>query len=339
MMRSVPTSRGLSVSTGMPVRTPGSTTTLGRSAKWFASISRHSCSTAGTVAQTEMPSTSSIRSPSRPRISTAHSSAVRWAAVATRQSRLTCPSAISPSTVWLLPMSAARRVTLVLEIHPDVEDDHRVGQGPDGDEVDPGLGHLAGPLQGQASRRLQAGAAGGEPDRLGHGRRVHVVEQDAVAAGVEQGAELVEVGDLDLDREVGVGRPDGGVGRHHAAGGDHVVVLDHRHVAQREPVVDAPAAPDGVLLQGTQARQGLAGVQHPGAGALERVDPASGGRGDAGEVAGQVEGGALGGEQPAGGARDPHHHVARGHPAPLVDAVLDGEVVGRPRCGAPSRRR
>ncbi len=145
---------------------------------------------------------------------------------------------------------------------------------PDGDEVDPGLGDLAGPLQGEAARRLQAGPAARDPDRLGHGRRVHVVEQDPVAARVEQGAELVEVGDLDLDGQVRVRRADRLVGRHHAAGRDDVVVLDHRHVAEREPVVDAPAAPDGVLLQGAQARQRLAGVQHPGAGALQGVDPA-----------------------------------------------------------------
>ena len=217
------------------------------------------------------------------------------------------------------------------EVHADVEDDHRVGQRADRDEVDAGLGHLAGPLEGQSARGLQAGAAVGDPHRLGHGRGVHVVEQDPVAARVEQRAQLVEVGDLDLDGQVGVGRPDRLVGRHHAARRDHVVVLDHRHVAQREPVVDAAAAPDGVLLQGTQARQRLAGVQHPGAGALERVDPAGGGGGHAGEVAGQVEGGALGGEQAAGRPLDAHHHVARRHPAALGDAVLDGQVAAHDR--------
>ena len=54
----------------------------------------------------------------------------------------------------------------------------------------------------------------------------------SVAAGVEQLAQLVEVGDLDLDPQVGVGRADRVVRRHHAAGGDHVVVLDHRPVAR-----------------------------------------------------------------------------------------------------------
>ena len=105
---------------------------------------------------------------------------------------------------------------------------------------------------------------------------------------VEQRTQLVEVGDLDLDGHVGEPRPHRLEGRDHAAGGDHVVVLDHRHVGQAEPVVDAPAAPHGVLLQGAPAGQGLAGVEHPGGGALERGDPVRGRGGDTGEVAAKL---------------------------------------------------
>ena len=129
-----------------------------------------------------------------------------------------------------------------------------------------------------------------------------------------------------------VGRADRLERRHHAAGGDHVVVLDHRHVGQAEPVVDPAAAPDGVLLQGAVAGQRLAGVEHPGAGAGQRVDPARGRRRDAGQVAGEVEGGALGGQQAAGRAADPHDDVA------AVDAACR-PAPGRPRARSrPSRR-
>ena len=69
----------------------------------------------------------------------------------------------------------------------------------------------------EASRR---GPPGGDAHRLGHGRGVHVVEQDPLAAGVEQRAQLVEVGDLDLDGEAGVRRADRVEGGHHPAGGD-----------------------------------------------------------------------------------------------------------------------
>ena len=47
--------------------------------------------------------------------------------------------------------------------------------------------------------------------------------------------------------------------RGHAAGGDHVVVLDQRGVRQRHPVVGAAAAAHRVLLQRAQARQSSCG--------------------------------------------------------------------------------
>ena len=59
---------------------------------------------------------------------------------------------------------------------------------------------------------------------------------------------------------------------------DHVVVLDHRRVGQRHPVVDAAAAAHRVLLQRPQARRGLAGVADRRLGALQRVGPARGWR-------------------------------------------------------------
>ena len=189
-----------------------------------------------------------------------------------------------------------------------------MGERADRDEVDAGGGDLAGAVEGESAGGLERGAAGGDPDRLGHHLGGHVVEQDLLAAGVEQLAQLVEVGDLDLDAQVRVGRADRVVRRHHAARGDHVVVLDHGPVGQAHPVVEAAAAADGVLLQRAPAGQRLAGVEDPRAGALERIDPGGGRGGDAGEVAGEVERGALGGEQAPGRTGDPHHHVAGARP-------------------------
>ena len=48
-----------------------------------------------------------------------------------------------------------------------------------------------------------------------------------------------------------------------AAGGELVVVLDHRDVGQGHPLVGAAAAAHRVLLQRAQARRGLAGVADP----------------------------------------------------------------------------
>ena len=149
-------------------------------------------------------------------------------------------------------------------------------------------------------------SAVGDRHRLGHLLVGHVVEQDPLAAGVEQLAQLVEVGHLDLDGDVRVGGADRLERRHDAPGREDVVVLDHGHVAEPEAVVDPAAAAHGVLLQRTPVRQRLAGVEHARLGALERLDPAGGRGGDAGQVRGEVEGGALGGEQPARRSGDPH---------------------------------
>src|SRR3954454_5339250 len=213
-------------------------------------MSRHSCSTAGTVAHTAIPCTRSetLLSRSTPLSRTAHSSAVRRSSVATRQWSSTSPSSTSPTTVWELPMSAQSRVIAGSpQVHPDVEDDHRVGQGADGDEVDSGAGDVAGPVEGQPAGGLEGGVrrmTGGDRDRLGHLRVGHVVEQDLLAAGLEELAQLLEVGHLDLHGKVRVGRPHGLERREHTTGSDHVVVLDHGEVAEAEAMVDAATAAD-----------------------------------------------------------------------------------------------
>ena len=200
-------------------------------------------------------------------------------------------------------MSAHSRVIASTpQVHPEVEDHGRVRQRADRDEVDAGLGDVAGAVEGETAGGLEGGVAVGDLHGLGHLVVGHVVEQDPLAARVEQLAELVEVGHLHLDGEVRVRGADRLEGRDDPAGREHVVVLDHRQVDEAEPVVDAAAAAHGVLLQGAEAGQGLAGVEHPGLGALERGHPVRGGGGDAGEVRGEVQGGALGGQQATDGS-------------------------------------
>ena len=79
--------------------------------------------------------------------------------------------------------------------------------------------------------------------------------------------------------------------------------------------------------------------QDPGPGAVERVDPARGRGGDPGQVAGEVERGALGGQQPADRARD---RASRTSPAATRVAVGSRPVTvdrRRPaRSGTPARR-
>ena len=116
-IRSVPTSRGLSVRTGTPVRTPGSTTRRGRSPKWRASMSRHSCSTAGTVAHTAMPV--DLGDPVAQQAAQQHRPLVGGAVADRRHPPLGehVPAVeTTPRTVWLLPMSAARMAARVRQV-------------------------------------------------------------------------------------------------------------------------------------------------------------------------------------------------------------------------------
>ena len=141
--------------------------------------------------------------------------------------------------------------------------------------------------------------------------------------------------------------PDPGERRRHAARGQLVVVLDHGHVVEAHALVVAAADPDRVLLQRPQARRGLAGVQHGGLGAGQRVGPAAGVRGHPGHAAEQVERGPLGGEQGPGRAGDHGEHVAADDPGAVGDALVEGRRAARggredlrPRPAArPPRRR
>ena len=85
--RSAPTSRGLSTSSGTPVRTPGPTTMLGRSLR-RSSSSRSSRSRLGTVDSAAIALTCGAYAPSRPRTATSSSSAVIRGSVRIRQSRI-----------------------------------------------------------------------------------------------------------------------------------------------------------------------------------------------------------------------------------------------------------
>ena len=84
-IRSAPTSFGLSTSSGIPVRTPGSISTWGTDGQYCSSIRRTSCSTDGTVDSPAAPVSRSASSPIRPSMVSASSSAVTSDSVRIRQ--------------------------------------------------------------------------------------------------------------------------------------------------------------------------------------------------------------------------------------------------------------
>ena len=150
-----------------------------------------------------------------------------------------------------------------------------------------------------------------------------VVEQHQLRAQGQHLVELVEGVDLHLARQVGRRGPGPFQRCADRPGRCDVVVLDQHGVAEAEAVVHPAPAAHGVLLQQPQARQRLAGVADPGAGAGDGVDPGRGGRGDAGEVAEQVERGPFGGEQPADGRADDERGLAGGEPGTVRTGVED----------------
>jgi hypothetical protein len=90
-----------------------------------------------------------------------------------------------------------------------------------------------------------------------------------------------------------------------------VVLLDQDRVVETGAVVLSPARHHGLLLEDAQARRGLAGVEDPGAGALDRANEPGGEGGDARQVSEEVERDALGGEDRAPRAGDLGHQAAR----------------------------
>ncbi len=141
--------------------------------------------------------------------------------------------------------------------------------------------------------------------------RGHVVQQDELRTGGQGFVELVERVDLDLDANaVSGGRLGGAEGGGDTAGRGDVVVLDEDGVEESDAVVDAATQGDGVLVQGAEAGDGLAGVEDRGAGSLNLVDECAGARGDTAEALEEVEGGAFAGEGQAGVGFDVARDVA-----------------------------
>jgi hypothetical protein len=102
-----------------------------------------------------------------------------------------------------------------------------------------------------------------------------------------------------------------------------VVLLDQDRVVEAHAVIGPAAGGDRRLLQGAQARGGLARVEDAGAGELHPGNESRGQRGHTGEVAEEVERRPLGREQRpcrAGGARDDRRKVVP--PLPLLRPIL-----------------
>ncbi len=119
-----------------------------------------------------------------------------------------------------------------------------------------------------------------------------------------------------VEHSISTGTPSGGGGQRAARGLSHPaaqrgVVLLHQHrVEETGAVALAAARHHGLLLEGPQAWRGLARVQDSRPGPLDRPHVPCRHRGDARKPAEQVQGGALGGEDPRRAALRAQHRPA-----------------------------
>ena len=100
-----------------------------------------------------------------------------------------------------------------------------------------------------------------------------------------------------------------------------MVVLDENALGEAPAVIGGTSRPNRRLLQRAQARRGLARVPDPRrrVGGASGLDIAVRRRRDPGEVAEEVEGRSLGGEQRAQWPLDPPDHTAGADTPALVD--------------------
>ena len=96
-----------------------------------------------------------------------------------------------------------------------------------------------------------------------------------------------------------------------AAGHRDVVVLDEHRVVEAEAVVAAATDPHRVFFDRPQPRRRFPRVDDGRHGVRDRGDDGGGDRGDAGEMAEEVERGALGAQQRARRPLDATNHIAR----------------------------
>src|SRR5450432_880135 len=117
-MRSAPTSRGFSYSTGIPVLSPGPTTNGSRANAWRIASAITSVSGGTTLAMiaASMASLGTLRSASNCWSITPYSSSVRVVTVETRNVCSSVRPRYSPNTTFVLPMSTARSMAELLAL-------------------------------------------------------------------------------------------------------------------------------------------------------------------------------------------------------------------------------
>ena len=175
-----------------------------------------------------------------------------------------------------------------------------MGQGPDRDAVNTGLGDPADRPEIDASGGLESGPGSEARDQACEFVQGAIVEEEGVGTGL-QGGFGVRLGlDLHLQpqvrRRARAGRLDRGGD---PAGRGDVIVLDQHGVEETGSMIGAAAHGDRVLVENPPAGEGLARVDDLRAGSGHPLHEFPGGGGDPGHASDEIEGRALRGQNSA----------------------------------------
>jgi hypothetical protein len=211
------------------------------------------------------------------------------------------------SQIFLLGRSEA-------EVEGEIDGWGGVRDGTDGDEMHAGFGDLADGLKVHASACFELNFFGTEANSLVHVLMGHVVEKyDIHSLQAEKTFGLLECVGLEFDADAGIGC---------ACGGDHVlqvfeikscrevIVLNHEHIMEADPVVAGAACGDSGFFQEAQAWSGFAGIEYDGISPANSFDKSTSHGGNTAETLDEIQGGALGGEDRGCSSFDSYDDIA-----------------------------
>ena len=206
-----------------------------------------------------------------------------------------------------------------------------MGQGSHADDVHPRLRHPPDALESDVPRCLHHGPS--EPqgpdsaDRLSHGLRFHVVQEDPLHSQGKDLLHLLQGPHLNFHRESVPVLP--AYPLHscsHATGRRQVVVLHQDHVVETHPVVRPSPGPHRLLLQDAPPGRRLAGVLDLGSDAAHGVYETPGQGRHTRQAAQKVQSRPLPGQDPPQGSLQTQDHASGLHCLAVPDQDACGDV-------------
>ena len=125
-----------------------------------------------------------------------------------------------------------------------------MGNPPHGDHIHSTFRYSRNCINRNLTRRLDDSMAVNQPHRLGHCRRIHIVEHDNIGAAVQRRSNLVNPihfnFDFDHVTDLSFRIPHGS---RKSSSGDNMVVLDQQSIAKTKAVIKPASTAHGIFLQ------------------------------------------------------------------------------------------